>query len=208
MSAFSDVVCVVDLSWIMRKYLYGLITEQIELSNGEKKPIGHIVGVIRTFKTLESKFQPEKIIFAEDRKTCLKQVNGMYKANRDRTGEYDIYKDLSFIERFMLTNYGKSGVEFCYANCCEADWVMFSIAKKRENNNQKTMIYTADNDLYQCLNEKRKVVIYKGSMYDWNTGKEKDLFVNILIIDSNDLMLCCSSTFDLSSCSMNAANSF
>ena len=93
--------------------------------------------------------------------------------------EYDIYKDLGFIEKYVL-NYFKDMVRFVYCNCVEADWVMYSIAKKREKNDKKTMIYTADNDLYQVLNEKRKVIIYHGRKYDETTGVDRDYFVNIL----------------------------
>lgn len=175
---FSDVCIVVDTSWIMKKYYYALINTKIEDKNGEQKPIGHIIGVVKTLKNLCNKFHPEKIIFAEDRKNCIKDQYGFYKANRVRM-EYDIYKDLGFIEKYVLT-YFKDMVRFVYCNCVEADWVMYSIAKKREKNDKKTMIYTADNDLYQVLNEKRKVIIYHGRKYDETVGVDRDYFVNIL----------------------------
>lgn len=174
-SEYDDLVCVVDTSWVMKKYYFALGTKQIELSNGEKKPVGHLISCLKTAALLFNKQKADKVFFVEDRKTMLRKIDGEYKINRTRNLGYDVYKDIDFIRKIVYDKYEDGKVSFIYADGMEADWVMYTIAKQREKKNKRTIIYTKDNDLYQCLNENRKTVIYQG------LDNNKDVYVNFNI---------------------------
>jgi hypothetical protein len=151
------------------------------LSNDAGTPTGMEYGFLRSLEYLEKTFPDDQIVLVFDTKRNFKRERcARYKAGRSKM-------ESTFHTRLEVL------VEFCHnwwdtawEDGIEADDILYTLASDGANGEEDMIIYSNDNDLLQCVDDKKKISVLKshGSQlfkYDEEKVEEKFLVVPELL---------------------------
>ena len=138
-------ILVVDAMYLIFSSYY--INRNLRTLKGE--PSGALFGFVSRIENLISEIKPEKIVIAFDSKgkTFRNDLYPEYKANRDEPPE-DLVTQIPFVKEFL----DKREIGYIEAPGYEADDIIAGIAFKAEKN-EHIIIFSADKDLFQLVNE-------------------------------------------------------
>ncbi len=151
-----DTVFLMDLAWHLHRYFYAFRHMHARV-NGTLQPIGHVHGVLRELMNIKRSYPNAAIVFCEDGvPTWRKEIEPEYKAGRPAL-EYDIWQDVDGLLSLCCT---VSDVYVAGRSDLEADDVMFSLAKRLEEDTSRAdiFIFSGDNDLLQAVTDRVSVV--------------------------------------------------
>jgi len=113
------------------------------------EPSGALFGFVSRVERLISDLKPDKVVVAFDSKggTFRNEIYPEYKANRDAPPE-DLVVQIPFVKEYLK----KRGIEYIESPGFEADDIIAQITF-RLGGNEKAIIFSADKDLYQLVNE-------------------------------------------------------
>jgi len=147
----------IDLSSLIFRSFYGLPTS---IKDSEGHPINGVKGYLETLNRLKNLYSPENVIHAIDEDWRPKwriDLLPQYKAHRvldDNEEEVDdaLERQIELLPEILQT----LGMQCLGKSNYEADDVLASIAKS----NQNTIIVSGDKDLFQVIDDKRKIFVH------------------------------------------------
>lgn len=114
------------------------------------EPTGALFGFISRVESLINQLEPVYVVTAFDTpgKTFRHEMYPEYKAKRDAPPE-DLIKQLPDIKEYLTIR----GIQFLEAPGIEADDIIAGISKKQAGRGNQVVIFTADKDLFQLVND-------------------------------------------------------
>lgn len=154
---FKCKILAIDLSSLIFRSFYGLPTS---IKDSEGHPINGVKGYLETLNRLKNLYSPENVIHAIDEDWRPKwriDLLPQYKAHRvldDNEEEVDdaLERQIELLPEILQT----LGMQCLGKSNYEADDVLASIAKS----NQNTIIVSGDKDLFQVIDDKRKIFVH------------------------------------------------
>lgn len=154
---FKCKILAIDLSSLIFRSFYGLPTS---IKDSEGHPINGVKGYLETLNRLKNLYSPETVIHAIDEDWRPKwriDLLPQYKAHRvldDNEEEVDdaLERQIELLPEILQT----LGMQCLGKSNYEADDVLASIAKS----NQNTIIVSGDKDLFQVIDDKRKIFVH------------------------------------------------
>lgn len=136
----------VDVSSMFFRAFYAIR----ELNTSEGFPTNALYGFLSMTIKLRNQFQPEYMVFCQDRKepSFRKDLDPNYKANRTEMPE-DLGKQIPYIHELT----GALGIPQMSKELYEADDVIGSLAKWGEAQGMEVVIVSGDKDFAQLINE-------------------------------------------------------
>ena len=165
---FKCKILAIDLSSLIFRSFYGLPTS---IKDAEGFAINAVKGYLETLNRLKNLYSPEIIVHALDddwRPKWRTDLLPQYKAHRvldDNEEEIDdeLERQIDLLPFILQT----LGMQCVGVSNFEADDVLASIAKSNPN----TIIVTGDKDLFQTIDDKRKIFVHL-------LGKDGGVFFN------------------------------
>lgn len=150
-------ILAVDLSSLIFRSFYGLPTS---IKDSEGNAINAVKGYLETLNRLKNLYSPEIIIHALDEAWRPKWRTDLlpeYKAHRvlednEEEVDDDLERQIELLPSILQT----LGMQSIGIRNYEADDVLASIAKKNGN----TIIVSGDRDLFQTIDDKRKIYVH------------------------------------------------
>ncbi len=138
-------VLVIDAMYLIFSSYY--VNRNMRTHKGE--PSGALFGFVSRVENLIRDLSPDKIVVALDSKgkTFRNDIYPEYKANRDAPPE-DLVLQIPFVKEFLE----KRGIEYIEAPGFEADDIIAQISYGL-GENEKAIIFSADKDLLQLVND-------------------------------------------------------
>lgn len=143
------------------------------LKNSNDQPTGMEFGFLRSLQMLQRELVglPVCVCFDSPAASASKRVvEPNYKADRQPKSK-SFYRRLNALRKFVnVRHYVASGEKL------EADDVMYTIASTTDGPHY---IYTNDDDLLQCVNDKRGVQVvksFKSKLFYWNEAKVREKY--------------------------------
>jgi len=154
---FKCKILAIDLSSLIFRSFYGLPTS---IKDSEGHPINGVKGYLETLNRLKKLYSPATVIHAIDEDWRPKwriDLLPQYKAHRvldDNEEEVDdaLERQIELLPEILQT----LGMQCLGKSNYEADDVLASIAKS----NQNTIIVSGDKDLFQVIDDKRKIFVH------------------------------------------------
>lgn len=154
---FKCKILAIDLSSLIFRSFYGLPTS---IRDSEGHSINGVKGYLETLNRLKNLYSPETVIHAIDEDWRPKwriDLLPQYKAHRvldDNEEEVDdaLERQIELLPEILQT----LGMQCLGKSNYEADDVLASIAKS----NQNTIIVSGDKDLFQVIDDKRKIFVH------------------------------------------------
>ena len=141
----------IDASWVIHRMWHVHQDLSVTLSDGTVLKSGHIYGVCRLLKSLNTKHPEADIIFCLDGVAMHgKSLSADYKANRSHGEVYTAFDDLGVIVECAVA-FDNTVVSFHRA--LEADEVMSYLVSVHKSDYESIIIYSADGDMLQLLDE-------------------------------------------------------
>ena len=141
-------VILIDMSWLLYRSYYAFK----DLSNQYGDPTGGYYGLAKTIQTLTTSYPASLILLVDDGEPVeRKTLNESYKSNREHTVTFT---DKRYYVDCLIQ--ALSNVYRVYHPTLEADDLLFSISRLKEYNNE-FIIYTADKDLFQSIDDTTKI---------------------------------------------------
>ncbi|MEN8154136.1 MAG: DNA polymerase I [Acidobacteriota bacterium] len=143
-------ILVIDGMYLIFSSFY--INRNLRTLKGE--PSGAIFGFVSRVESLIRDLKPENLVVAMDSKgkTFRNNIFPAYKANRDAPPE-ELVSQIPFVKEYLE----KRGIRYIEAPGFEADDIIARISFEKKKND-KVIIFSADKDLFQLVND--KVSIY------------------------------------------------
>ena len=165
---FKCKILAIDLSSLIFRSFYGLPTS---IKDAEGFAINAVKGYLETLNRLKKLYSPEIILHALDddwRPKWRTDLLPQYKAHRvldDNEEEIDdeLERQIDLLPFILQT----LGMQCVGVSNYEADDVLASVAKSNPN----TIIVTGDKDLFQTIDDKRKICVHL-------LGKDGGIFFN------------------------------
>lgn len=154
---FKCKILAIDLSSLIFRSFYGLPTS---IKDSEGQPINGVKGYLETLNRLQNIYSPEIVIHAIDKDWRPKWRTDLlpqYKAHRvleDNEEEVEdaLERQIELLPEILHT----LGMQCLGKSNYEADDVLASIAKSNKN----TIIVSGDKDLFQVIDDKRKIFVH------------------------------------------------
>jgi len=139
-----DKIYIVDGSGFLYRSYYAIRS----LVNSKGKMVNAVYGFCRTIKSLIDKYDIKYIIVVWDSKgeTFRHQIYSQYKSSRDHA-PIELFEQKDLIMEFLDI----IKLRQIYVNGIEADDLIYSLAKKFDNDNEDIVIVSSDKDMFQIL---------------------------------------------------------
>lgn len=139
----------IDASWVIHRMWHVHQDLQVTLHNGTVLKSGHLYGVARLLKSLNTKHPDADLIFCLDGVAVHgTSLNPEYKANRSHGTVTTAFNDLGVLAECAAT-FDRTQVSFHRA--LEADEVIAYLVQLWQSEYERIIIYSADGDMLQLL---------------------------------------------------------
>lgn len=138
-------ILIIDGMYLIFSSFY--INRNLRTLKGE--PSGAVFGFISRVENLIRELEPENLVVALDSKgkTFRNKIYPAYKANRDAPPEELVYQ-IPFVKEYLQ----KRGIKYIEVPGFEADDIIAKISFEKKKN-EKVIIFSADKDLFQLVND-------------------------------------------------------
>lgn len=137
-------IILVDLSWILYRSHYAFK----DLTNNEGVNTGSYYGLTKTIMSLSKGYPDSLILLVDDGNPVeRKELNESYKSNREKSVRFE---NKGYVVDCLIQYV--PNVYRVYHPALEADDLLYSISKIHNYGNS-FIIYTADKDLYQAIDD-------------------------------------------------------
>lgn len=139
----------IDASWVIHRMWHVHQDLQVTLHNGTVLKSGHLYGVARLLKSLNTKHPEADIVFCLDGVAVHgTSLNPEYKANRGHGTVATAFDDLGVIAECAAA-FDRTQIAFHRA--LEADEVIAYMAQMWQSEYERIIVYSADGDMLQLL---------------------------------------------------------